>query len=595
MQATPKKKLTLTSRAQWRKIIEYARTEATSRVQSKNKKFFGLRKFAEVAARRKKEAQRKKEAEAEADAAAERAALEEALKPKKSILQMLDLDVPEVEKQNIEEYAETNFNLNRKGLFGRKTTVAKILSWKADVIKTSLLKMPTKELEVQAIQCFRNVTGFMGDRSSKKEQTGHAEKLLKTCLHAPEELRDEVYCQIIKQTTNNPDAASALAGWMLLGIVTGAFAPSKSFEPYLLSYCEAHREDGGGIAEYAAYAMSRIAKTASLGPRREVPTAMEIDACKSRLPVLVRVHHLDGTYDTMPVTSWVTPAELKAMVCEKRGILDGEAFAIYEMTPDGEERHLEKDERILDLVAYWQRLFEEEKQKGDDAAAKKNKKKATGNHFYRVVFKVHMYFEPAAEDRAAHHEMYVQAVYDVVSARYPCGERDCLALGALQLQAEYGDAGLPDLQARLSRFLPSKYTEGTRTSELASELKKMHRTHAGKSALDAQNEYLAYVKEWQVYGSSFFFVEPQMNVDLPEEVFLAINPKGILIINPETKEVLATHPYSEVPTWGHSGSSFVLHIGNLIRQTKLYFSTEQGKEINDLVRSYVNHLCVTTA
>lgn len=29
----------------------------------------------------------------------------------------------------------------------------------------------------------------------------------------------------------------------------------------------------------------------------------------------------------------------------------------------GEERYLEQDERILDLVAYWQRLFEEEKQK----------------------------------------------------------------------------------------------------------------------------------------------------------------------------------------------------------------------------------------
>lgn len=62
---------------------------------------------------------------------------------------------------------------------------------------------------------------------------------------------------------------------------------------------------------------------------------------------------------------------------------------------------------------------------------------------------------------------------------------------------------------------------------------------------------------------------------------------------PIMQEVLATHPYSEVPTWGHSGSSFVLHIGNLIRQSKLYFATEQGKEINDLVRAYVNHLCVT--
>lgn len=391
-------------------------------------------------------------------------------------------------------------------MFGSKTTVAKVLSWKNEVIKTSLLKMPTKELDTQAVQCFRNVTGFMGDRNSKKEETGHAEKLLKVCQNAPEELRDEVLCQIIKQTTNNPSPESALKGWMLLGVCTGAFAPSKEFEPYLMSYCEAHREDGGGVGDYATFCLGRIKKTTELGPRKEVPTDMEIEAVKLRLPVLVRVYHLDGTYDVLPVTSWVTPSLLKAMVCEKRNIQNAEAFGIYEMTPEGEERFLDPDERILDLIAYWQRLFEEEKAKGEDAEAKKLKKKALGGHFYRVVFKVHMYFEPAKDDVSAAHEMYVQAVYDVVSARYPCGEKDCLYLGALQLQAEYGDAGLADLQTKLVRFMPAKYAEGTRISELANELKKLHALHAGKSVADSEAEYLNYVKEWQVYGSSFFYV-----------------------------------------------------------------------------------------
>jgi hypothetical protein len=30
----------------------------------------------------------------------------------------------------MEKYAEEYFNLNRKGIFGKKTTVSKILSWK---------------------------------------------------------------------------------------------------------------------------------------------------------------------------------------------------------------------------------------------------------------------------------------------------------------------------------------------------------------------------------------------------------------------------------------------------------------------------------
>jgi hypothetical protein len=109
-------------------FADFARTEASSKIANKNKKFFGLRKFADVAARRKKEALIKKATEAEEEAAA---AKEEAtVKPSKPIIAFLDVELPKVNKMNIEEYAESSFELNRKGIFGAKTTVPKILSWK---------------------------------------------------------------------------------------------------------------------------------------------------------------------------------------------------------------------------------------------------------------------------------------------------------------------------------------------------------------------------------------------------------------------------------------------------------------------------------
>ena len=59
------------------------------------------------------------------------------------------------------EYAERNYNLDRKGLFGAKTSVDKITAWKdgKDVIKTSLCRLGDKELVGESIQAYRNLTG----------------------------------------------------------------------------------------------------------------------------------------------------------------------------------------------------------------------------------------------------------------------------------------------------------------------------------------------------------------------------------------------------------------------------------------------------
>ena len=406
-------------------------------------------------------------------------------------------------------------------------------------------------------------------------------------------------------------------------MLTGSFGPSREFEPYLLSYCSDHLAEPN-VADAAAFVMGRVAKLSSMGPRREVPTSIEIEACKALDPVLVRVYHLDGTFDTLPVTSWMSPlrawrgargggvaacrrlarraprpncalalslslshAVLKEMVCQVRGIRDGVPYALYEMTPTGEERYLEADECVLDVIAFWQRLSAEEKDASDGGGAAK--KAVAGLHFYRIVFKVHMYFDPPADDAAAQHELYVQAVYDVVTARYPCEEKDVRALAALQLQAECGDAGAPDLADHLAHFLPAKALPkaGSRDAdELLADLRRQHAALAGRPPAAAAADYLRTIKTWQVYGSSFFLVEPQMSADLPADVFLAVNPKGIIIINPETRATIAFYPYAAVPTWGHSGASFVMHIGaQHQQQTKLYFGTPDGQEINDLVRS----------
>jgi len=135
--AKEKVKQTLTlsdkEKARWKEFLDFLRAEALIILNKKRERFMGLRKFAEIASKRKADAAAEKKRQEEEDAEeARKAALEEA-RPKSSILSLLVLEAPEVPHKEYVEYAESHFNLNRKGLFKTLTTVDKVLAWKNEV------------------------------------------------------------------------------------------------------------------------------------------------------------------------------------------------------------------------------------------------------------------------------------------------------------------------------------------------------------------------------------------------------------------------------------------------------------------------------
>jgi hypothetical protein len=480
----------------------------------------------------------------------------------------------------VEEAGRGKFNLDRKGMFGKRTKVEKILRFKKDLIKTALLKL-NSSMNVEAVQAFKNVVSFMGDRTTRKDAGGHAQKLMKNTLHAPEELRDEIFCQIIKQTTDNPDAYSTSRGWQLMAIAAGTYPPSREFEPYLMYYCEQHKDDENGIGELARSVQMRIKRIMDQGPRVNVPTDVEIEAVKHSTSVIMRVHLLDGGFAIVPVNSWTTVKEMHDMVTLKHNVRDGEPFAIYEISfPDEEERVLDEEERVLDIVAYWQKTFDDDKAK--------NKKHDETYHF---LYKVRLFLEPDPMDHAAVDLFYVQGVHDVVHARYPTSDEDCVTLGALQVQEKHGDwtpamddgaGGSNPLSGNMHKFISKKFLDSkAREDEMESKVMEVWKTLSGKgyTSRDAKQNYLDYIKAWKIYGSTYFVVEPQNSRDFPKEVVLAINAQRVLIVHPQSQEFLAEYPYNEVVTWGQSSKSFVLVTGNLVRQQKVYFRTEQGKDM----------------
>jgi hypothetical protein len=198
----------------------------------------------------------------------------------------------------LENYAETRYNFDRKGIFNTRTSLDKLLSWKGGLISNPLHDFDSS-LKEDSLQLFKNITGYMCDRHTKKSPEEHYQKILTIVLCAPQELIDEFFCQICKQLTKNPSLISQKRGWELLLLALSSVAPSDDLLPSMLHFCKLRLKqddlsasgDTSGSTEailkanlmlqrYAEIAMHKFYKSTLLGIRHTLPTPLEIEAIK---------------------------------------------------------------------------------------------------------------------------------------------------------------------------------------------------------------------------------------------------------------------------------------------------------------------------
>lgn len=137
---------------------------------------------------------------------------------------------------DIEKFAQDNLNLRAKGIFRKKSSVRDMLSWTADAISRPMLALSRdKAGKKMAIEMFRLVQIYMGDRKARAGMSLNSViRDIATMAVAHPPLRDELYVQLCRQTTENPIRESLIHGWELLAVCLSFIPPSFTFQPALL-------------------------------------------------------------------------------------------------------------------------------------------------------------------------------------------------------------------------------------------------------------------------------------------------------------------------------------------------------------------------
>ncbi|CAJ1072946.1 unconventional myosin-X isoform X2 [Xyrichtys novacula] len=515
-----------------------------------------------------------------------------------------------------------------------------ILRYSHHPLHTPLLPLPYGDIHLTALRN-RSYTTLQHEAlkvfSSLQHLEGVADPvpIIQGILQTGQELkplRDELFCQLIKQTTRSPQPGGPgnLCNWKILACMSCTFIPTRSILRYLKFHLKRTRElfPGSEMDRYAAFALDALRKTRA---RENVPSQEEIRSIVARQEMSTTVHCHGGGSCKITINSHTTAGEVVEKLIRGLAMEDSRnMFALFEHN-DNTEKAIESRTVVADVLAKFEKF---------SASADEHN---TGWKFY---FKLYCFLdtENVPKDSVEFAFMFEQAHEAVIKGQYPAPEETLQFLAALRLQYLLSDhspqANVPEmsqvfpmvrLRARVQNsaktFAPgtgsvaercgtserkrSSFLEGTlrrsfRSGSLSRQkleeensLEAWMREEAmavrtsvmdkwkklqGMNQEQAMVKYMTLVKEWQGYGSTLFNVESRDGA-FPSELWLGVSREAISVYKRGEPWPLEVFPYEQILSFGAPlPNSYKI----AVEGRELVFETQMVMDIAKLMKAYIS-------
>ncbi|KAK2711001.1 hypothetical protein QYM36_012239 [Artemia franciscana] len=457
-------------------------------------------------------------------------------------------------------------------------------------IAASLLCLDTTELNKLAIECFLAIMKYMGDLPMGKQQSevDCVYTLLMNChKHSP--LRDEVYCQLMKQTTSNRSARqdSCQRGWRLLCIVAAYFDCSHTLQPYLLKYLESAAYDKRRAYHGTALVcLQNLRKTIRYGGRKNVPSIEEITALTAGRNAKRQIYQLPGGTERIINTKSTTVVQdIIEEICLELNIHsqeEMEEFSLYCIVEgDTFTMPLAREEYILDVTT---ELHKNEQ-------------------IFYLIFCRSVWHHSLRLDSP----LYVEVAFNQIAPDYLEGLLLVMPGEALSQDTVYDISKIAALLHRApglehmpnmkeTKFLlpkPALAVRDIKPPQWVSLVQSSWKEVDSVKPTQAKAQVLEILQKWPLFGSSFFAVKRVAEPGERAEHILALNKRGVHFLDVITHETLIHYPFSEVISTrkvkSEDGALFLdMKCGNLMQQRITRIQTDQAHEISRLIRQYIN-------